>query len=96
MFPQLVAVKGLENYQLALKYEDGVEGVADLSYLAHKGIFQQWDNSMGLFSKVYIDLESNAIAWNEDLDMCPDALYLKLIGLSFEEWKDKEQRHATN
>lgn len=94
MFPRLIDVKGLTNYRLALKYDDGTQGIADVSHLAHKGIFQQWDED-GLFNNAYIDKESNAVAWNEDLDLCPDSLYLKLVGLSFEDWKKKEH-YATN
>lgn len=94
MFPRLIDVKGLTNYRLALKYDDGTQGIADVSHLAHKGVFKQWDKE-GLFNNVYIDKESNAVAWNEDLDLCPDSLYLKLVGLSFEDWKKKEQ-YATN
>ncbi|MEA5458151.1 DUF2442 domain-containing protein [Arcicella sp. LKC2W] len=94
MFPRLIDVKGLSNYRLALKYDDGTQGIADVSHLAHKGIFQQWDKE-GVFNNVYIDKESNAVAWNEDLDLCPDSLYLKLVGLSFEDWKKKEH-YATN
>jgi hypothetical protein len=94
MFPKLLEVKGLDNYCLALKYEDGSEGIADISYLAHKDIFKEWDRN-DLFKKVYIDQESNAVAWNEDLDICPNALYLKLLGMTFRDWKQKEQ-YATN
>jgi len=94
MFPRLIDVKGLANYRLALKYDDGTQGIADVSHLAHKGIFQQWDTD-GLFNNAYIDKESNAVTWNEDLDLCPDSLYLKLVGLSFEDWKKKEH-YATN
>ena len=94
MFPKLIDVQGLDNYRLALKYEDGIEGVADVSNLAHKGIFEKWDQD-NLFKKVYLDKESNAVAWNDDLDICPDALYLKLLGITFQDWKKKEQ-NASN
>jgi hypothetical protein len=94
MFPKLIDVQGLDNYRLALKYEDGTEGVADVSNLAHKGIFEEWERD-NLFKKVYLDNESNAVAWNEDLDICPDSLYLKLLGITFQDWKQKEQ-YATN
>lgn len=43
MFPKLIDVQGLDNYHLALKYEDGKQSIADVSNLAHKGIFEEWD-----------------------------------------------------
>jgi hypothetical protein len=94
MFPKLLEVKGLDNYCLSLKYEDGSQGIAHISYLAHTGIFKECDRN-NLFKKVYFDQESNAVAWNEDLDICPNALYLKLLGITFQDWKQKEQ-FATN
>ena len=36
MFLKLIDVQGLDNYCLALKYEDGTQGIADVSNLANK------------------------------------------------------------
>lgn len=88
MFPKPITVQSLDNYQIALSYDDGTRGTVDLSNLAHKGIFEQWERD-NLFNKVYIDSETQTIAWNEDLDVCPDSLYLKLIGMSFEDYKKR-------
>ena len=88
MFPKPINVQSLDNYHLALSYDDGTTGMVDLSNLAHKGIFEQWKQN-NLFNKVYIDSETQTIAWNEDLDICPDSLYLKLIGISFEDYKKR-------
>jgi Protein of unknown function (DUF2442) len=93
MFPKIIEVNSLPNFHLSLKYEDGTKGIVDISHLANKGVFKQWDQN-NLFSLVYIDKDSNAIAWNDELDICPDALYLKLKKMSFENWKAKE--YATN
>jgi hypothetical protein len=41
IFPKLIDVKGLNNYCLELKYEDGTQGIVDISYLAHKSIFKE-------------------------------------------------------
>ena len=85
MFSKLIDIKGLDNYLLALKNEYGTEGIADISHLAHKGVFKEW-NRNNLFKKVYLDKESNAVVWNENLDICPDALYLKLSLMTFQVW----------
>jgi hypothetical protein len=71
-------VKPLERYRLWLKYSDGVEGTVDLSYLAGQGVFAVWDD-YAEFQKVHIG-PSGEIAWNDQVDLCPDAVYLKLTG----------------
>jgi len=76
-------VKALEGYRLWLRYSDGVEGVVDLSHLVGKGVFKVWEERE-FFEAVRID-EAGAITWGEGIDLCPDALYLKLIGKSPEE-----------
>jgi Protein of unknown function (DUF2442) len=95
MFPKLVAAKSLEKYRVWLKYSDQTQGFIDLSSLAHQGVFETWEHE-NLFEKVYIDKISNALAWNEEIDLCPDSLYLKLKGMSFEQWKKEKFSYATN
>ena len=79
-----IEVKPLDHYRISLKYDNGVEGVADLSHLAGKGVFSLW-NDYSLFEQVYIDPESGAIAWNNEIDLCPDSLYLKITKQKSEE-----------
>jgi hypothetical protein len=61
-----------------LRYDDGAEGELDLSHLAGRGVFQSWADR-ALFEGVHVD-PSGAIAWPGGLDLCPDALYLRLTG----------------
>jgi len=75
---KIAEVKALQGYRLWLRYEDGVEGEVDLSDIAGRGVFAAW-NEQGVFESVRIE-ESGALAWGEDLDLCPDAHYLRLTG----------------
>lgn len=95
MFPVPVSVKSLGKYKIWLKYSDQIQGEVDLSYLVGKGVFNIWENENS-FEEVYIDPVSKAITWNEDLDLCPDTLYLQLKGITFEDWKKIENEYATN
>ncbi len=95
MFPVPTDVKALGEYKIWLKYNDQSEGIVDLSHLSKKGVFNHWEDQ-NLFSKVYIDPISHAIAWNDDIDLCPDSLYLQLKGLSFEKWQANQETYATN
>lgn len=71
-------VRALEGYCLWLRYSDGVEGEVDLSHLAGRGVFKAWKDR-AFFESVRID-EAGAISWGEGIELCPDALYLKLTG----------------
>ena len=74
--PKPVEVKPLDSYRLWIKFSDGVEGVVDLSEFAGKGVFERW-NDYCEFQKVYIGPDGE-IAWSDEIDLCPDALYLKV------------------
>lgn len=71
-----VEVKALSDYRLWVKYSDGAEGIVDLSHLAGKGVFSLWDNYSN-FEKVHIR-EKGAIAWDDQVDVCPDSIYMRI------------------
>ena len=79
----LVEVRALEPYRVWLRYDDGVEGEVDLSHLAGKGVFTAWEDH-SFFADVRLG-SCGSIVWGEDLDLCGDALYLKLTGLTSKE-----------
>ena len=89
MIARLTKVEALDNYSIFVWFSDGVQGIIDLNHLAHKGVFHEWDNN-NLFSQVHID-DYGAIAWNADIDICPDNVYLQLRGLTFEQWQQQNQ-----
>ncbi len=71
-----VAITTLSDYRLWLRYEDGNEGEVDLSNLAGRGVFSLW-NDYSEFEKARI-AEDGAIYWNDEVEICPDATYMKL------------------
>lgn len=81
--PTPVILKALPNYRIWIRYSDGAEGEVDLSHLAGHGVFKLWD-SYGNFERAYIS-DAGAIAWSEVVEICPDAIYLRLTGKSVEE-----------
>lgn len=90
---RLIAVKPLPQYTVWLKYDDGVEGTVDLSHLVGKGVFAAWKNPRA-FEQVRIG-DSGELRWGETLDLCPDALYLRLTGQSPEQlFPALQQAHA--
>ncbi len=95
MIAEPVEVKALDKYNIFLRFSDGKEGIIDLSELKGKGVFKAWDDS-SFFQKVFIDKETKAIAWDENLELDVNNLYLKVIGKSFDEWKNENLEYAAN
>jgi hypothetical protein len=81
--PTVVEVKPLEDYRIWLRFSDGIEGIANLSEFAGKGVFELWDVD-DEFRNVRIG-EGGGIEWGDQIDLCPDALYLKITGKTPEE-----------
>ena len=80
---QPVEVKPMPGYRICLRYADGVAGEVDLSHLVGKGMFRVWDEP-GYFGKVYIT-PHRTIAWDNDIELCADALYMEITGKTVEE-----------
>lgn len=75
---KITEVKPLEKYKLFLRFDDGVSGVVDLSDIAGRGVFAAWKRD-GIFDQVRIT-KLGALEWPGELDLCADAVYLKLTG----------------
>ena len=73
---KIINVTVLENYKLKLEYDNGQQGIADLSHLVGKGVFALW-NDYNAFRKVEIG-SSGELLWSDQIDICPDSLYLKI------------------
>ena len=95
MISKPIHVKAVSKYTIWLKFNDGTEGEIDLTHLIEKPVFQYWIKP-DFFDKVYIDAETDAIAWNENIELCPDNMYLKIKGITFEQWEKSQNIYATN
>jgi hypothetical protein len=74
------AVRALPGYRIWLSYDDGAEGTIDLSDLAGRGVFRAW-GAPAFFQAVRLG-SHGAIEWGSEIDLCPDAMYLRLTGKS--------------
>jgi len=70
-------VKVLQGYRLELVFDDGARGVVDLSDLVGKGVFAIWRDRR-IFEQVQIG-SFGELVWGNQIDLCPDALYLKAM-----------------
>ena len=75
--------KVLEGYRLELVFDDGARGVVDLSGLVGKGVFAIWCDRR-IFEQVRIG-SFGELVWGDQIDLCPDALYLKATGKKLED-----------
>jgi hypothetical protein len=80
-----IQVKALPNYVLWIQFNDGIEGTVSISDIAGQGVFAPLTNQ-DFYQQVYIDQQSGAVAWSEDLDIDFLTLYLEIKGLTFEEY----------
>jgi hypothetical protein len=80
---KITHVEVLQTYRLALTFDDGTAGTVDLSDLVGKGVFACW-NDDAVFAQVRVG-SSGELVWDDQVDLCPDALYLKVTGKQPEE-----------
>ena len=84
LIPYLVRAETKSGYKLFVEFEDGVSGIIDLSFWKGKGVFECWNDEKKF--KTFSLSADKKLVWNENIDMDPDAFYLKLIGKKFEEY----------
>jgi hypothetical protein len=75
---KITKLKVLNAYRLELTFDDGVCGIVDLSELVGKGVFALWLDRH-IFEQVRIGLLGELI-WGDQIDLCPDSLYLRATG----------------
>ncbi len=80
---KVVSVTPRDEYKLYVEYDDGVAGEVDLSHLVGKGVFAAW-NDRTVFQAVTVG-QHGEIKWGDDIDFCPDAIYLQITGKSPED-----------
>ena len=80
MLKDITEVQHLANFQLFLRFEDGVEGELDISsFISFDGIFEPLKDPIE-FAKVTVHPELGTIVWPNGADLDPDGLYSKLTG----------------
>jgi len=80
----IVFLSVLPNLQLSLRFDDGEEGVLDLSGEPRTGVFEAW-NDPDHFAKVEIGDSGRSLVWPNEVDLCADSLWLQLTGRAPEE-----------
>ena len=71
-------VAAREGCRIWLCYDDGAAGEVDLSDLEGRGVFAAWSDR-AFFERAHIT-PHRSIAWSDEIELCADALYLRLTG----------------
>jgi hypothetical protein len=76
MNPRVKAVTPKPDYMLLLEFDNGEKRLFDVKPYLTKGIFKSLQDKV-IFNSVKPFLRS--IQWQNELDFCPDTLYLESI-----------------
>jgi hypothetical protein len=80
MLKDVVDVKPLDDNRLYLRFEDGAEGVVDVSELIQfVGVFAELRDKFA-FDQVFVDPNLGTVAWPGGGDLDPDVLYSLATG----------------
>lgn len=77
---KITEAKPVDRFHVFLRFDDGASGTVDLSHFAGRGVFGAWLEE-GVFEQLSITA-AGALQWPGDLDLCPDSLYLQMLGKS--------------
>lgn len=74
------SVRALPNYRIEVEFSDGTRGPVDLSDMVGTGVFEAWKDEK-FFAQVHLG-PGRQIRWDDNIELCADAIYLKLTGKS--------------
>jgi len=75
MYYDVIRAACLKNYCIYLQFEDGREGIVDLEPIVGKGEIFAPLQDMDCFCRMTVDERAGTIAWPNEADISPEALY---------------------
>lgn len=85
MLRDVVSVEPLANYELRVKFDDGVEGIVDVAQMVQfTGVFEPLRDPAA-FAQARVHPELGTVCWPNDADLDSDVLYAKVTGKSVSE-----------
>lgn len=87
MYWNITKLTYLDEYRLHLTFENGKEGIADLSnYAKRGGVFSKFSD-IEYFRKVY--LVHGVLTWPNNVDIAPETIYSLATGEPLPDWVEK-------
>ena len=91
-FPKLLSARPEGDFRIRARFSDGVCGAADM----RSAVFSEGEMSRPLRDPAYFRRfrigQCGEIVWPNGFDCCPDALYLRIAGISFDEFAGAQRR----
>jgi hypothetical protein len=73
--PLLTEARHVDGFTIHLRFEDGVAGDVDFSYLRDFGGVFELLHDPAYFAQVSLESEGNTIVWPNGTDIAPETLY---------------------
>lgn len=73
--PLLTEARHIDGYTIHLRFEDGVAGDVDFSYLLDFGGVFEPLHDPAFFAQVRLDSDGDTIVWPNGTDIAPETLY---------------------
>jgi Protein of unknown function (DUF2442) len=71
---RIVSCSADDDYNLMLRFDDGVEGRVCLRDLVGIGMFSAW-RDIEKFKQVSLNWAEDAVSWESGIDLSPEVLY---------------------
>ena len=91
---QPILVEARDNWRIWVEYSDGVSGEIDLSDMAAEPTFAEWQDP-SFWRSVRI-ADYRGIIWSDDIELCPDSIYMELTGKSMDEIYPRSQSQGAH
>lgn len=92
MLRDVVSVQTLPEYRLRVTFDDGTEGVVDVTQLVEfTGVFAPLGEPE-LFAKATVNAELGTVCWPNDAGLDSDVLYAKVAGVPVPEYAPERRR----
>ena len=76
MFLHITNAKYLEDYKVKVSFNNGREGIADLSSILKGKVFEPLKNKTE-FSNFIVDKELETIVWSSGADLAPEYIFFR-------------------
>ncbi len=75
---KIINAQYIWGYSISLTFDDGFFGTIDLSYLVGEWVFKKFEDK-SYFQNIQVINNQRALARDDEIDMCADALYEDIL-----------------
>ncbi len=92
MLRDVVSVQALPEHRLRIRFDDGTEGVVDVTQLVEfTGVFEPL-RAPEFFAKASVNTELGTVCWPNNADLDSDVLYATVTGVPVPEYAPERRR----